>query len=84
VIPGVLEWLSDPAHWSGPDGVPARTVEHLWYSAVSLLIASVVAIPAAGVPDEQARGDGDHRGDQQGHRGVPEVLDRASRHAVGA
>ena len=56
MIPGVLDWLSDPAHWTGPDGVPARTAEHLWYSAVALLIASVVAIPAGLLIGHSGRG----------------------------
>ena len=29
MIPDILAWLTDPAHWTGPDGVPARTLEHL-------------------------------------------------------
>jgi osmoprotectant transport system permease protein len=56
MIPGVLEWLSDPAHWTGPDGVPARTLQHVWYSAVALLIASVVAIPAGLLIGHTGRG----------------------------
>jgi osmoprotectant transport system permease protein len=45
MISGLIDWLTDPINWSGPDGVPARTVEHLWYSAVSLLVAALIAIP---------------------------------------
>lgn len=45
MIPGIIEWLSDPAHWSGPDGVPQHTLEHLMYSGIALLIAAVIAIP---------------------------------------
>ena len=56
MIPGVLEWLSDPAHWTGPDGVPARTLQHVWYSAVALLIASVVAVPAGLLIGHTGRG----------------------------
>ena len=25
---GVIDWLRDPANWSGPDGVPTRLAEH--------------------------------------------------------
>lgn len=56
MISDVLQWLSDPAHWSGPDGVVARTLEHLWYSAIALLIASVIAIPAGLVIGHTGRG----------------------------
>ncbi|HEX2248358.1 MAG TPA: ABC transporter permease [Arthrobacter sp.] len=39
-------WLADPAQWSGPAGIPARLGEHLWYSALTLLIAAAIAVPA--------------------------------------
>lgn len=38
-------WLFDPAHWSGQQGVPQRLVEHLGYTALTMIIALVVAIP---------------------------------------
>jgi len=40
-----IAWLLDPAHWSGPDGIPIRLVEHVVLSAVSLLLAALVAVP---------------------------------------
>lgn len=41
----VLAWFSDPAHWQGPGGVGARVWEHLWYSALAIIIAAAIAIP---------------------------------------
>jgi osmoprotectant transport system permease protein len=41
----ILDWLKDPAHWSGDDGIPNRLVEHLWYSGLSLFLAALIAIP---------------------------------------
>lgn len=41
----VLAWFADPANWSGPDGVPTRLFEHLFYTALALVIAAVIAIP---------------------------------------
>lgn len=38
-------WLADPAHWSGPDGVPTRVGEHLLYSLVTIILAGIIAIP---------------------------------------
>jgi osmoprotectant transport system permease protein len=38
-------WLTDPAHWTGPNGIPQRVLEHLVYSGISLLIAALIAIP---------------------------------------
>ncbi len=39
------EWLMNPEHWQGPTGIPVRTVEHLGYSALTLLIAVAIAVP---------------------------------------
>lgn len=41
----VLAWVSDPANWSGADGIPVRIGEHLVLSAVPLLVAAGVALP---------------------------------------
>ncbi|MFC7374863.1 ABC transporter permease [Brachybacterium sp. GCM10030267] len=38
-------WLADPARWSGPSGIPVRTLEHLGYTALGVLIAALIAIP---------------------------------------
>ena len=42
---GVWGWLTDGAHWKGPDGITTRVLEHLEYSAVSLVVAALIAIP---------------------------------------
>ena len=40
-----LSYLFDPAHWTGSQGIPMRLVEHLYYTALTLLIALVIAVP---------------------------------------
>jgi osmoprotectant transport system permease protein len=42
-------WLTEPGRWSLTDsgGVPFRTVQHLWVTLVSLLLAMVIAVPPA-------------------------------------
>ena len=40
-----FSYLLDPAHWTGVQGIPARLVEHLGYTALTLLIALVIAVP---------------------------------------
>lgn len=45
MINSIFRWLTDPAQWSGPDGIPTRALQHLEYSVVTLLIAAVIAIP---------------------------------------
>ena len=45
VIGDVLRWLTDPAHWSGPDGIPVRTLQHVWYSLLATGMAAAIALP---------------------------------------
>lgn len=45
MIPRIIEWLTSSATWSGPGGLGARIVEHLWYSLLAVVIAAVIAIP---------------------------------------
>ena len=45
VVNEVIAWLTDPAQWSGPDGIPVRTLQHLWYSVLATVIAAAVALP---------------------------------------
>lgn len=40
-----IGWLTDPAHWSGPSGIPARVAEHLALSGAALLVAVLIALP---------------------------------------
>ncbi len=41
----LLGYLSNPANWSGTQGIPVRLVEHLGYTALTLLVAVVIAVP---------------------------------------
>lgn len=52
----VLAWFADGAHWRGSDGVPVRIAEHLYYTAVTVLIASVIAVPLGLLVGHTARG----------------------------
>ena len=40
-----IQWIVDPAHWSGVDGVPSRTWEHVQLCLLGLVLASLIAIP---------------------------------------
>ena len=44
---GIVDWFTDPANWSGVDGVPNRMWEHLQMSLLAMLMAAILAIPAA-------------------------------------
>ncbi|HEY5514654.1 MAG TPA: ABC transporter permease [Pengzhenrongella sp.] len=45
IVAQAFVWLNDPLNWSGPDGIPIRTTEHLIMSAVAVLLAAVIALP---------------------------------------
>lgn len=51
-----LHWLTSPAQWSGPDGVPARVGEHVYYTVVALVIAIVLALPVGLYTGHTGRG----------------------------
>jgi len=45
IVTEAAAWLTDPANWDGPAGIPARLGEHVALSGVSLLIALAIALP---------------------------------------
>jgi len=44
-IESLIKWFADPAHWSGPDGIPTRLLEHVQLSAESVAIGAAIALP---------------------------------------
>lgn len=53
-----LSWLTDPGNWSGSGGIPARLLEHLTYSGVTLAVALAVAVPLGLWVGHTGRGSG--------------------------
>ena len=45
MIGETIAWLTDPAHWTGPSGIPVRVAEHLALSLTALAIAAAIALP---------------------------------------
>lgn len=43
----VIEWFTDPANWTGPNGIPVRTWEQIEISLLAMAIALVIALPIA-------------------------------------
>ncbi|HET8614859.1 MAG TPA: ABC transporter permease [Actinomycetales bacterium] len=41
----VIDFFRDPTHWQGAEGIPARLLEHVEYSAIAVLIGLVIALP---------------------------------------
>ncbi|MDP9433144.1 MAG: ABC transporter permease [Actinomycetota bacterium] len=51
-------WITDPAHWTGTEGIPYRLLEHVTISAAALLIACALALPVAITLGHLGRGGG--------------------------
>ncbi|MFG3101959.1 ABC transporter permease [Streptomyces sp. NPDC048182] len=46
-LTGAWDWLTDPAHWSGENGVTHRLLQHLALTVVCLLVSCLIALPVA-------------------------------------
>ncbi|MCG7310078.1 ABC transporter permease [Brachybacterium sp. ACRRE] len=53
-----FSWLADPTRWSGADGIPTRLLEHLWYTALGVVVAAVIAVPIGLLVGHTGRGRG--------------------------
>ncbi|MFE7132625.1 ABC transporter permease [Streptomyces sp. NPDC057638] len=47
VLTDTWRWLTDPAHWSGENGVWHRLAEHLQLTVVCLALSCLIALPIA-------------------------------------
>lgn len=45
MIPSLVSWFTDPATWSGEDGIPNRVLQHLGYTALTIVLAVAIAVP---------------------------------------
>jgi osmoprotectant transport system permease protein len=52
----LISWLTDSANWQGPDGVPARTLQHLGYTALSMVFALIISLPIGALVGHTGRG----------------------------
>jgi osmoprotectant transport system permease protein len=52
-----LDWLRQGSVWSGPDGIPTRLLEHVWYSGLAVLIAVLIALPVGMLIGHTGRGN---------------------------
>lgn len=53
-----LAWISDPQNWQGSSGIPVRLTQHLAITAVTVLCASLIAIPAGLLIGHTRKGSG--------------------------
>ncbi len=45
LIAQIVHWFTSAAQWTGSDGIPHRTGQHVWYVLVSTVIGAVIALP---------------------------------------
>jgi osmoprotectant transport system permease protein len=50
------DWLSQSQQWQGANGIPTRLVQHLVYTGLSLLIATLIALPLGVIIGHAGRG----------------------------
>ncbi|MBV7694554.1 ABC transporter permease [Streptomyces sp. TRM70350] len=50
------DWLTDPAHWSGADGIGHRLLQHLVLTVVCLAVSCLIALPVAVVLGHLGKG----------------------------
>ena len=39
------QYLTDSFNWSGPEGITARILQHIWYTVAALGLATAIALP---------------------------------------
>ncbi|OZC94655.1 ABC transporter permease [Rhodococcus sp. 06-235-1A] len=40
-----FSYILDGGNWSGPTGIGARLIEHMWYSLLAVLLSAAIAVP---------------------------------------
>jgi osmoprotectant transport system permease protein len=53
----LARWFADGAHWTGPEGVPTRVLEHIELSVVAVALALIVAVPVGLIIGHVRRGE---------------------------
>ncbi|MEV6411132.1 MULTISPECIES: ABC transporter permease [unclassified Kribbella] len=41
----MLDYLFDSFNWSGPEGITARIIQHIWYTFAALGLSALIALP---------------------------------------
>ena len=73
IVAETVAWLTNPANWAGPDGIPTRFAEHVGISLAALLIALAIALPAGLYVGHTRRGTGVAVGIANVGRAVPSL-----------
>lgn len=73
MIADTWAYLTTAAHWHGPDGIFLRLAEHLWYSALAVAIALVIAVPIGALIGHTGRGTALVAGSANALRALPSL-----------
>lgn len=52
----LIQWFTDPANWTGPNGIPTRTAEQFAIAGIAMLIAIAIALPIGVILGHLRRG----------------------------
>jgi osmoprotectant transport system permease protein len=72
-VVNIFGWLTDPANWTGSDGIPTQIGYHLLYSGIALLAALVIAVPLGIVIGYTGRGEAVVAGFANALRALPSL-----------
>ena len=68
----IWDYLGNGSHWSGPEGVPARVVEHLEYTFLALAFVCLIALPLGLFVGHTGRGSVAIAGSANALRALPD------------
>jgi osmoprotectant transport system permease protein len=72
-VVNIFGWLTDPANWTGSDGIPTQIGYHLLYSGIALLVALAIAVPLGIVIGYTGRGEALVAGSANALRALPSL-----------
>jgi osmoprotectant transport system permease protein len=52
-----FDWILNPVHWSGPDGIPSRLFQQVSLSFSAIVLSSLIAIPIGLIVGHTRRGE---------------------------
>ncbi|WP_217132897.1 ABC transporter permease [Leucobacter chinensis] len=67
----ILEWIIDPANWSGDGSIPFQTMMHLMYSVAALALALLIAVPLGVYIGHTGKGESLIMGSANAMRALP-------------
>lgn len=73
MIAQIWDWLADPEHWSGSDGIWVRVWEHMSYTLIAVAAALVISVPIGAFIGHTGKGVGMIAGVANALRALPSL-----------